>query len=412
MSHDSADDLKGTIERRTFLQLAGGVALAGATQWASTAAAAPSKAYVPGASTREYDKMFVASVTPYKPGTEDIDEVAFRNYMRYWAQPKFVGAGGAMLASPEAGEAFYLTQAEKLRLAEIALEELGDKTVVFSGVMQTTTRACIEEARALKKLGVHGLFLMPPIGTIDIVAAWDSKKNPEVWIDQLKEIADAVNLPVIIHPTGGKFFSLPLESGMKTVDAVPQIVGYKMITEDFEAMARALRDDRVDRLLHRVVPRAADGTVEPTVLDCGRHIAGAGRQDRDVALCVRAQRSRHVVEILGDHLVADDLRHCVDRLHAGLERQREELAARRVDDDGQIHGVGDIFQLIDPNFGVLLRIPGGDDVDRADRRHQEQAVHAELLQRARLLDAGARRRLHDAAEDDCLVAELLERDLC
>jgi len=241
MNHDSADDLNKTIERRTFLQFAGGVALAGATQWASTAAAAPAKAFVPGASTTEYDRMFVASVTPYKPGTEDIDEVAFRNYMRYWAQPKFVGAGGAMLASPEAGEAFYLTQAEKLRLAEIALDELGDKTVVFSGVMQTTTRACIEEARALKKLGVHGLFLMPPIGTIDIVAAWDSKKNPEVWIDQLKEISDAVNLPVIIHPTGGKFFALPLESGMKAVDAVPQIVGYKMITENFDDMARALR---------------------------------------------------------------------------------------------------------------------------------------------------------------------------
>src|SRR6186713_2092155 len=103
MSHDSADGLKGTtIERRTFLQLAGGAALAGATQWASTAAAAPSKPYVPGSSTNEYDKMFVAAVTPYTPGTEDIDEVAFRNYMRYWAQPKFIGAGGAMLVSPEA----------------------------------------------------------------------------------------------------------------------------------------------------------------------------------------------------------------------------------------------------------------------------------------------------------------------
>jgi 4-hydroxy-tetrahydrodipicolinate synthase len=241
MSQHSTDDVPGTIERRTLLQLAGGAALAAATQWTSSATAAPSKPYVPGASTTEYDKMFVASVTPYRPGTEDIDEAAFRTYMRYWAQPKFIDAGGAVLVSPEAGEAFYLTQNEKLKLAEIALEELGDKTIVFSGVMQTTTKACIEEARELKRAGVHGLFLMPPIGTIDVVAAWDSKKNPEVWIDQLREIADAVNLPVIIHPTGGKFFALPLESGIKAIDAVPQIVGYKMITEDFDDMARALR---------------------------------------------------------------------------------------------------------------------------------------------------------------------------
>jgi dihydrodipicolinate synthase/N-acetylneuraminate lyase len=240
MSHDPADDVRATLERRTFLQLAGGVALAGAAL-PSLSSAAPSRPYVPGADTTEYDKMFVASVTPYRPGTEDLDQAAFRSYMRYWAQPKFIDAGGAMLVSPEAGEAFYLTQREKLELAEIALEELGDKTVVFSGVMQTTTRACIEEARALKRAGVHGLFLMPPIGTIDIVAAWDPNKNPEVWSDQLRAIADAVDLPVIIHPTGGKFFALPLEAGMRIVDAVPHIVGYKMITEDFNAMARALR---------------------------------------------------------------------------------------------------------------------------------------------------------------------------
>jgi len=241
MSHDTAGDDRNTIERRTFLQLASGMAVATAAGLPAVGAAAPSGRYVPGVSTTEYDKMFVASVTPYKAGTEDIDEAAFRNYMRYWAQPKFIDAGGAMLVSPEAGEAFYLTQSEKLRLADIALEELGDKTIVFSGVMQTTTRACIEEARALKRAGIHGLFLMPPIGTIDIVAAWDSAKNPEVWIDQLRAIADAVDMPVIIHPTGGKFFALPLEAGMKAVDEVPQIVGYKMITEDFDAMARALR---------------------------------------------------------------------------------------------------------------------------------------------------------------------------
>ena len=241
MSHDTAGDDRNTIERRTFLQLASGMAVATAAGLPAVGAAAPSGRYVPGVSTTEYDKMFVASVTPYKAGTEDFDEAAFRNYMRYWAQPKFIDAGGAMLVSPEAGEAFYLTQSEKLRLADIALEELGDKTIVFSGVMQTTTRACIEEARALKRAGIHGLFLMPPIGTIDIVAAWDSAKNPEVWIDQLRAIADAVDMPVIIHPTGGKFFALPLEAGMKAVDEVPQIVGYKMITEDFDAMARALR---------------------------------------------------------------------------------------------------------------------------------------------------------------------------
>jgi dihydrodipicolinate synthase/N-acetylneuraminate lyase len=240
MSEDTVD-VAASIERRSFLQYAGGTVIAAAAGLHTSSFAAPPP-FVAGASTFEYDKMFVASVTPYRPGTEEIDETAFRNYMRYWAQPKFVNAGGAILVSPEAGEAFYTTEREKIRLAEIALEEAGDKTIVFSGVMQTTTRACVQEAKALKAAGVHGVFLMPPIGTIDVVAAWDPVKNPEVWIDQLRTIADAVDLPVIIHPTGGKYFAMPLEAGMKIVDAVPQIVGYKMITADVAAMAKALRD--------------------------------------------------------------------------------------------------------------------------------------------------------------------------
>ena len=255
---------RGTIERRTLLQYAGAAALVGAAGLPATSFAAASKPYTPGVSTTEYDRMYVASVTPYKPGTEDIDFTAFRNYMRYWAQPKFIGAGGAMLASPEAGEAFYLTQQEKLQLADIALQELGDKTIVFSGVMQTTTRGCIEEAKALKRAGVHGLFLMPPIGTIDVVAAWDPNKNPEVWIDMLKAIADAVDLPVIIHPTGGKFFAMPREVGMKIVDSVPQIVGYKMITDDFNAMAKSLR---AYTKRHVAVLPAGAGNMHGAILD-------------------------------------------------------------------------------------------------------------------------------------------------
>ena len=98
-----------TIERREFLRYASSAVIAGAAGLAGSASAAAPN-YVPGASTTAYDKRFVASVTPYNPGTEDIDETAFRSLMRYWAQPKFVDAGGAMLVSPEAGEAFYLTQ--------------------------------------------------------------------------------------------------------------------------------------------------------------------------------------------------------------------------------------------------------------------------------------------------------------
>jgi 4-hydroxy-tetrahydrodipicolinate synthase len=190
----------------------------------------------------KYDKLYVALVTPFKPGTEEIDEGAWRSFLRYWVQPRFVDAGGSVIVSPEAGEVFYTTKEEKVRLAEIALEEVGDKMLVVSGVMQPTTKDCVEEAKALKEVGVQGLFLIPPMGAIDITTRWDPIKFPEVWTDQLQTICDAVDLPVITHPAGGKYGGIPVPAMLKILDAVPQIVGWKMITPTMRATAQALRE--------------------------------------------------------------------------------------------------------------------------------------------------------------------------
>lgn len=198
--------------------------------------------------SNKYDRLYAALVVPFKPGTEDIDEAAWRSFLRCYAQPKFLNAGGAVIANPEAGEAFCTTEAEKCRIAEIALEELGDKCPVFSGVIQPTTAATVREAKALKKVGVHGLFVIPPMGAMDITHAWMTELYPEVWIDMVKAIEDAVDLPAIAHPLTGHHpvfgLGFPLSSMLRMLDAVPQMIGWKMIYSDvgFKIIAKGLRD--------------------------------------------------------------------------------------------------------------------------------------------------------------------------
>ena len=68
-----------------------------------------------------WHRLFVAVVTPYLPGESKVDEAGLRQHLRYFLQPKFVNAGGAILINPEAGEIFYLSRDEKLRNVEIAL---------------------------------------------------------------------------------------------------------------------------------------------------------------------------------------------------------------------------------------------------------------------------------------------------
>ena len=176
-------------------------------------------------------KYFATLVCPFD-GDGNIDEPGYRRLVRYFMQPRFKNIGG-ICVNPEAGEVFYLTRAEKRRLVELALEETNGKMPVVAGTFAFTTREVIETARDARDVGVEGLFVIPPAGCGDITANWDADKYPEVWIDQLKAQAHAVDLPMITHPSGSSYVPLygkgiPLRATEVICRAVPNIVGWKM----------------------------------------------------------------------------------------------------------------------------------------------------------------------------------------
>jgi len=191
--------------------------------------------------------LFVASVTPYKEGTYEVDEVALRNLLRYFLQPKFVDAGGAVIINPEAGELFYLSREEKRRNVEIAVEECQGKVPLFAGVLAPTTEDTVQEALDAKEAGVDGLFLLPPMGAMDITGSWNAEKYPEIWIDMAKAIDEACNLPLIAHPvasvTPAYAMGLPLSATIKMVTEIPNFVGWKMTYsyDGYRIIARGLR---------------------------------------------------------------------------------------------------------------------------------------------------------------------------
>ena len=179
----------------------------------------------------KFDRLFVAILTPMK---EDyaVDEPALRKLLKYFMQPKFTKAGGAVIINPEAGELFCLTRQEKRRNVEIALEECGGKVPVFAGVIDVTTEGAVKVALDAKEAGVDGLFLMPPIGSMDIGVSWNAEKYPEVFVEMAKAEVDAVDLPAIVHPVGSPSptfgVGLPLNATLLACKEIPNIVGWKM----------------------------------------------------------------------------------------------------------------------------------------------------------------------------------------
>jgi 4-hydroxy-tetrahydrodipicolinate synthase len=193
-----------------------------------------------------WDRVFVACVTPYKPNSEEVDEQNLRELLEYFLRFRDKGLGGIVI-NPEAGDVFYLTREEKQRNVEIAKEEVGEKLPVIAGVFGITTKESMQVALDAKEYGVDGIFIFPPAGAQDVVHAWDPIKYPEVWIDQIKSIDSAVDMPIIVHPVG-RFspeygIGMPAPFVAKACSEIPNIVGWKM-TYNYEGYIRVARELR------------------------------------------------------------------------------------------------------------------------------------------------------------------------
>lgn len=228
-----------------------------------------------------HDRLFVASLIPYDEHGA-IDEGQLRRLLRYFVSASRNVEDFGIIVNPEAGEVFYLTPDEQARVVEVALDEVGGEIPVWSGLLANTTELTVQLARRLTTIEarghrVGGLFVMPPIGALDITLAWDPVAYPEVWQDMVTTIADALpDVALICHPvatpTPGFGVGLPLKPTVEMLRAVPQVVGWKMTYnyEGFRTVSRAIHglDRHVGILAATAVnfhENLANGTFDGTV---------------------------------------------------------------------------------------------------------------------------------------------------
>jgi dihydrodipicolinate synthase/N-acetylneuraminate lyase len=190
-------------------------------------------------------RLYVALVLPLDQQFE-IDERGLRRLVRYYTNARFAKIGG-LIANPEAGEIFYLTQSEKRRVLDIVLEEAAGTMPVLAGTFGWATRDAVQTAIDAKAAGASGIFCIPPGGAMDVTTSWDADQYPEVWLDQIKEQDRAVDLPIFTHPVAASTplygIGLPREATLKICREVPNVIGWKM-TYSYggqRLIARALR---------------------------------------------------------------------------------------------------------------------------------------------------------------------------
>jgi len=117
---------------------------------------------------------------------DKIDTGGLRRLIRY------VLAGGVhgLLANGSMGGFAFLPDEEQLRAIDTTVEEVGGKVPVMGGLGETGTIRAVRHARAIARLGVDAISILPPyyfLATQEHLIAWFS------------EIAAAVDIPIYLY---------------------------------------------------------------------------------------------------------------------------------------------------------------------------------------------------------------------
>jgi 4-hydroxy-tetrahydrodipicolinate synthase len=128
---------------------------------------------------------WIAAPTPFtKAGA--LDEAAWRNLLRLYLSQGVHG----VLVNGTTGEWYTQTDAERRRVAEIAVDELRGKMTVVIGCTSYTAAHASEFGNHAKKIGADGMLSTPPPYAAppqrDIVAYY-------------QEISDNVDLPIMVY---------------------------------------------------------------------------------------------------------------------------------------------------------------------------------------------------------------------
>jgi 4-hydroxy-tetrahydrodipicolinate synthase len=160
--------------------------------------------------------------------TEDyrIDEPGLRRYI-HWVVDQ--GAAGVAI-NVDTGEGPHLSPAERVRVLEAVVAEVGGEVPIIAGLGASYTSQAVELARQARSAGADALLVFP------IAAFQGTPLDPEIPYRYHAAIAEAVDIPLVLFQLqpalGGCLFSR---------DTLARLVGIESVIALKEASFDAIR---------------------------------------------------------------------------------------------------------------------------------------------------------------------------
>lgn len=162
-----------------------------------------------------------------------MDEVNYRRHLSWLAA---VDGVTAIVCNGHAGEVSSLDREERRRALAVAVDEVGDRVELISGVYSDSTLEAAALARDARDEGAAGLLIFPPT-----LFMWGARLRPEMAVTHFETIAEAADLPLIV-------FQYPPASGigydpqtLARLAEIESVAGVKDWSNDMAALERDLR---------------------------------------------------------------------------------------------------------------------------------------------------------------------------
>jgi 4-hydroxy-tetrahydrodipicolinate synthase len=232
--------------------------------------------------------ILTAMVTPFDSNGE-LNEEATRRLLRHLVEH---GSDGVVVAGTT-GESPTLSDREKLRLLEVALDEVGDEATVVVGTGSNDTAHSVRLTREAGRRGAHAALVVTP---------YYNKPSRAGLLAHFRAVAEATDVPVMLYNIPARtVINLELDL-IAEIARTENVVAIKQANDDIDQARRIVTDAGLalyagdDNLLRPFAELGGAGGV------CiSSHLFGEQmKQMYEAARAGEAERARELDESLAD----------------------------------------------------------------------------------------------------------------
>ena len=177
---------------------------------------------------------FTALITPFKNGK--FDETSFRSLIDFQINS---GTHG-LVPTGTTGESPTLSHDEHIRIVEVCIEQANNKVPIIAGTGSNSTDEAVYLTKHAEKAGADAALVVTP---------YYNKPSQEGLLQHFTEIANSVNIPIVIYNIPGRSVIDMTNETMAKLYKLKNIVGVKDATGDIPRVYSTKNDVGKDYIL-------------------------------------------------------------------------------------------------------------------------------------------------------------------